>query len=119
MQLRTAPSSGFQEYYPYPFPNFKLFWMESQAQARQMMTWHSQRYWNTQYIQKLILCGANQKSSQAGRGQRREDWPTDPHNLWRNPSYSSITECPPSDRREAGNWEQISNKVKENLFSLL
>lgn len=52
-------------------------------------------------------------------GKQREDWPTDPHNLWHNPSYSSMAECPPSDRREAGNWEQISYKVKEEPFRLL
>lgn len=43
------------------------------------------------------------------------DWPKDPHNLWCNPSYSSMTECPPSDRRDAGNWEHFSDKFKENL----
>lgn len=52
--------------------------------------------------------------------KRSGDWLKDPHNLWRNPSYSSMTECPPSDKREAGNWEQISNKVKrKSLYTTL
>lgn len=51
----------------------KLFCMDSQVQARQMVTWRSQRYWKTHYIQKLILCSANQKSPQAGRKKIKEE----------------------------------------------